>query len=208
MFAEKGNLPIAVIMEMVGDTASRVDVVDGDEVAVAAFGRTGDVRVDQHDRDFRPLADPDDFPVRRGVFLRDVGAEDDAFRTDDGEFSDLAPDVPDGGFVVSFTGEDELDLVIEPFAVSFELVLDVREELERFEVGDDESDDTALAKGATCQERSGAVALFDEPLALQFGKSSAHYHARGREGVAELRFAWQFPPFANFPAAISRISFS
>ena len=127
--AQKGDLPVAVIVEMVGDAASGVDVVDGDEVAVAAFRGTGDVRVDQHDRDLRPLADVDDFSVCRSERFVDVRTEDDAFCTGDDKFPDLAPDVPYGGLMVPFSREDELDLVVESLAMPFEFVLDVREEL-------------------------------------------------------------------------------
>ena len=199
VFAEEGDLPVAALVEMVGDAAPGVDVVNGDEVAVAAFRGTGDVRVDQHDRDLRPPANSDDLPVRCGERLVDVGTEDDAFRAGDGEFAHLVPDVPDGGFMVPLAGEDEPDRVVETFAMTFEFILDVREELEGLEVGDDESDDAALAEGAAREERSRAVAFLDEPLALQFGERPAHRHARGGECIAEIRFARQFPVLRELP---------
>jgi len=190
-FAQEGDASITLFEKVSGDAASGVDVVDSDEIAVAALGGMRDVGVDQHDGDLGVLDDLDDFAARCGEGFGHVGTEDHAFGPERGELANLVPEIRNRRVAIGFVRRDQLDTVVEPCAMTVDFLLHGREELELAEIGNDQSDDAALAERTLREERTRAIAFLDEPAPLEFGQSPADGHPRDAEACAERRLARQ-----------------
>ena len=188
---EVGDVAVSALEQVRGDAPPCVDVVDGDEVAVAAVDGGGDVGVDEDDGNLRVAEDAHDFTVGRVGASVEEGPEDDALDALDDQFAGLSPErrcrVPDAG---GLDGRED-DAVADAPGDPLQLGLEGDEVGGSGEVGDEQAEASAQARAASRHERADAVALRDEILPNEFAKGAAHGLSRGREPSAQLGLARQ-----------------
>ena len=187
---EEADAPRAAVGEVGGQPIADLDVVDGDDVVGAAFGRRDDVAVQQDDGDVVCLEEPDDLHRHgRGVGHELDGLEKDAcnaLRDVVLRKGECAADARSG---VGGRGVAEEKRVAGVARGLRDGGADGRGDFAVGDVRDDESEASGHAVGHFAQVRSGSVARLENAILLQPVQREANGRAGDLEAADELLFA-------------------